>query len=54
MLLARGLKVHYADVVVVCVGGAALGGRLQQLLLLVVTLQPLLHHIFHTPSQTHK
>lgn len=54
VLLACGLKIHHADVVVVGVSGSALGSRLQQLLLLVVALQPLLHHIFHTSSQTHK
>lgn len=50
ILLTRSLKVHHTDVVVVGVGWSSLRCRLRQLLLLVVAFQPLLHHIFHTPS----
>lgn len=48
-LLTGGFKVHHADVVVVCVGEASVGGGLHQFLLLIMTLQPLLHHILNTP-----
>ena len=47
VFLAGGLVVHHADVVVVGVRGAAVRHRRHQLLLLVVALQPLLHHVLH-------